>query len=446
MTPREVFAQKRARAVEQLAVSGPGVRLAKDTSNLFRDRRPPAGTRLDLRAFNQVLEVNAAQGWVDVEGMTPYDALTDATLQQGTMPAVVPELKSITIGGAAAGVGIEATSFRQGLVHESLSEIEVLTGDGRVLVCTPDGAHRDLFFGFPSSYGTLGYCLRLKARTVPVRPYVEVVHHGHRDSRHFFEELAERCAGDADFVDGVVFGPEALYINEARFVGDAPGISDYSFQQIYYRSIRTKPVDYLKARDYIWRWDTDWFWCSKNLGAQNPLVRRLLGRKRLNSRFYTRVMRWSSRWGLTDLADRLRRRHAESVIQDVDIPIERAEELLSFLEREIGIRPVWICPVRSPDPNAQFDLYPLRPETLYVNFGFWDRVTTRKAYPPGHFNRLIERKVSELGGIKSLYSASYFPEDEFWGIYNGAVYRELKAKYDPNGRFEDLYAKCVRGA
>jgi FAD/FMN-containing dehydrogenase len=73
-------------------------------------------------------------------------------------------------------------------------------------------------------------------------------------------------------------------------------------------------------------------------------------------------------------------------------------------------------------------------------------VATRKACPPGHFNRLIERKVSELGGIKSLYSASYFPEKEFWDIYNGAVYRELKAKYDPNGRFEDLYAKCVRGA
>jgi hypothetical protein len=27
----------------------------------------------------------------------------------------------------------------------------------------------------------------------------------------------------------------------------------------------------------LWRWDTDWFWCSKNLFAQNPLVRRLTG-------------------------------------------------------------------------------------------------------------------------------------------------------------------------
>jgi FAD/FMN-containing dehydrogenase len=328
-------------------------------------------------------------------------------------------------------------------VHETLSEIEVLTGDGRVLVCTPDNEHRDLFFGFPSSYGTLGYALRIKARTAPVQPYVRVEHHRHRDRERFLQDLAERCAGDADFIDGVVFGPDELYINEARFVDQAPTASDYSFEHIYYQSIREKAVDHLRVRDYIWRWDTDWFWCSKNIGAQNPLVRRLLGRKRLNSRFYTKVMRWSSRWGLTATVDRTRGRHAESVIQDVDLPIDRAAEFLSFFQREIGILPIWICPIKAPDTNVRFDLYPLQPGTPYINLGFWDRVTTREANPPGHFNRLVERKVTELGGIKSLYSSSYFPQDEFWTIYNGPVYRELKAKYDPDGRFKDLYAKCV---
>ena len=37
------------------------------------------------------------------------------------MPAVVPQLKSITLGGAVAGVGIEATSFRYGLVHDTIA-------------------------------------------------------------------------------------------------------------------------------------------------------------------------------------------------------------------------------------------------------------------------------------------------------------------------------------
>ncbi len=42
--------------------------------------------------------------------------------------------------------------------------------------------------------------------------------------------------------------------------------------------------------------------------------------------------------------------------------------------------------------------------------------------PPGFLNRRIERKVAELSGIKSLYSDSFYTEDEFWSIYDGAAY------------------------
>ncbi len=48
--------------------------------------------------------------------------------------------------------------------------------------------------------------------------------------------------------------------------------------------------------------------------------------------------------------------------------------------------------------------------------------------------------------MKSLYSDSYYPEDEFWAIYGRAEYAALKARYDPDGRLPDLYAKCVRRA
>lgn len=79
----------------------------------------------------------------------------------------------------------------------------------------------------------------------------------------------------------------------------------------------------------------------------------------------------------------------------------------------------------------------------YVNFGFWDVLRTRAARPRGHFNRLIEEKAIALGGIKSLYSDSFFPEDEFQPLYGGKAHRILKGKYDPNGVLPDLYAKCV---
>ena len=436
-------AERRDQLIARLSAGAGAVGLSKDTSNLFRDRHPVARQRLDVRDFCHVLAVDPQQGWVDVEGMTPYDALVEATLRHGVMPAVVPQLKSITIGGAAAGVGIEATSFRRGLVHDTLLELEILVGDGSVVSATPDNEHRDLFFGFPNSYGTLGYALRLKARVLPVKPYVQITHTRHHDPQAYFQEIARLCAGDADFLDGVVFAPDDCVVTTGRFVDDAPFTSDYTYERIYYRSLREREHDYLTVSDFLWRWDTDWFWCSKNLGAQHPLVRRLLGRERLNSRYYTKVMRWNSRWGLTRRLDRLSGWQCESVIQDVDIPIERAPEFLDFFLREIGIRPVWICPIHAREAARRFTLYPLDAHRVFVNFGFWDTVRQRQAHTPGHFNRLIERKVQELGGIKSLYSDSYFPEEEFRAIYAGEAYAALKRRYDPQGRFGDVYRKCV---
>jgi FAD/FMN-containing dehydrogenase len=439
------YADKRAQLAASLAADGgAGFGLAKQTSNLFRDRAPRARPRVDLSGFDRVIAVDPAAGTVDAEGMTTFVDLTDATLACGTMPAVVPQLKSITLGGAVAGVGIEASSFRHGLVHETVTAMDVLTGDGRIVTCTADNEHRDLFFGLPNSYGTLGYTLRLTARTVPVKRYVALTHRAFREPESFFAALAESLQDPGiDFLDGVVFAPDALVLSPARFVEEAPFASDYTYERIYYKSLRERANDYLTTRDYLWRWDTDWFWCSKNLGAQNPVLRRIFGRDRLNSIFYQKVMRWNTRWKLGAAIERARGLSAESVIQDVDLPLAHAAEFLRFLFAEVGVLPIWVCPIRGPEVAGRYPLYPLEPDTAYVNFGFWDRVTMREAHPPGYINRKIEQRVREMGGLKSLYSDSYFTQEEFWSIYNRPAYIALKARYDPGGALPDLYAKCV---
>jgi FAD/FMN-containing dehydrogenase len=441
------YADKLSALKAELASGGAAagrVGLAKPTSNLFRDRETRPAPRINLKHFDRVLAVDPAAGTVKAEGMTRFVDLADATLAHGTMPQVVPQLKSITLGGALAGVGIEATSFRHGLVHDSVVAFDVLTGDGRVVTCTRDNAHRDLFYGFPNAYGTLGYALSVTQRTLPVKPFVRVEHRRYRDPAACFAAVAQSAAQkDADFLDGVVFAPDELYLTRGSFVDSAPYTSDYTFERIYYRSIRERATDFLTVRDYLWRWDTDWFWCSKNVGAQNPVLRRIYGRDRLNSITYQKIMRWNSRHGFTRAWSRLRGVTPESVIQDVDIPLERAAEFLAFFHAEVGILPLWICPILAPPASDRFPLYPLQPDALYVNFGFWDVVRDREPRPEGWYNRKVERKVSELGGIKSLYSDSYFASDEFWSIYDRGAYRALKERYDPKGALGDLYDKTV---
>ena len=78
-----------------------------------------------------------------------------------------------------------------------------------------------------------------------------------------------------------------------------------------------------------------------------------------------------------------------------------------------------------------------------MNFGFWDVVESREARAPGHVNRAIEREVARVHGLKSLYSDSYYPEDEFWQSFDRDAYLALKRRYDPANRLPGLYEKCV---
>jgi FAD/FMN-containing dehydrogenase len=357
------------------------------------------------------------------------------------MPAVVPQLKTITVGGAVAGLGIESSSFRYGLVPETVQEMEVLLSDGRTVVCSKD-EHDDLFSGFPNSYGTLGYALRLKVKLVPVKPYVRLTHKRYTNAPTFFKELESACRKQgADFVDGTVFSENEMYLTRGKFVDKAPVTSDYKYMGIYYKSIRKKKEDYLTTSAYIWRWDPDWFWCSKHFFMQNPVVRLLLGKFCLRSAFYWKLWAFNTRHRLKDRLREAFGRRYEPVIQDVEIPIGKAVAFLKFLHKEIGIRPIWTCPFRS---RVGYTLYRTEPSTLYVNFGFWDEARLPGGAAEGHFNRKIEKKVKELGGKKSLYSTSYYSEKEFWELHDRKAYDALKRKYDPGHHLKNLYEKCVR--
>jgi FAD/FMN-containing dehydrogenase len=422
--------------------AGTPVRLGKPSSNLFRFGGA-AAQRLDTSALTGVIGVDPVARSAEVQGMTTYEHLVDATLAHGMMPTVVPQLKTITLGGAVTGLGIESSSFRYGLPHESVREMDVLTADGEVVTASPDGPHADLHRGFANSYGTLGYALRLLVDLLPVAPYVRLEHH-RVASADLAAAITEVCADDAvDFVDGTVFTPGEQYLTIGTFTDDpGPGPSDYTGQQIFYRSIRERTVDHLSIRDYLWRWDTDWFWCSRALGVQHPVVRALWPRRYRRSDVYRRLVALDRRTGLSDRVRRLAGQPGEEpVIQDVELPVERLVEFLDAFHADIGITPVWLCPLRLRSAQP-WPLYPMRPGELYVNVGFWSAVPQRPGDPEAH-NRRIEELVAELGGHKSLYSTVHYSEAEFWKHYNGPAYRALKQRYDPYGRLPDLYHKVA---
>jgi FAD/FMN-containing dehydrogenase len=454
---RHEDAVDRLRASYDAIPAGAPVRLAKKTSNLFRPRTATRTPGLDVSRLDQVIEVDVAERTAQVQGMCTYEHLVAATLPHGLIPYVVPQLKTITLGGAVSGLGIESTSFRSGLPHESVLEMDIFTGAGEVVTTRPG---EDLFDTFPNSYGSLGYATRIKIRLEEVPDRVELRHVRFDDAGLLAKTLAEIVdtrhydGVQVDGLDGVAFEPGEYYLSLARWLpagdnGAAGGDpSDYhSGQQVFYRSIQERETDLLTMHDYLWRWDTDWFWCSAPFGVQNPTIRRLWPSRYRRSDVYHRLLGLNERTGFIDRVDRRKGRpQREKVIQDVELPVERLPEFLDWFDAEVGMRPVWLCPLVSQGTStgSQWPTYPLHPGTTYVNVGFWGTVHVGPDAPEGPRNRAIEAKVQELGGHKSLYSEAFYDRATFDRLYDGDHLAAVKRTYDPEDRLSSLYDKVVR--
>lgn len=452
--------------------AGERVRLAKKTSNLFRGRQDSNVPGLDVSGLGGVIAIDPVNKTADVQGMCTYEDLVDACLPHGLAPFVVPQLKTITLGGAVTGMGVESTSFRNGLPHESVLEMDVLTGTGEIV--TASAEHNvDLFRGFPNSYGSLGYAVRLKIELEEIAPFMELRYVRYHDPQTYAQELSE-IAENQEYegvpvhgLDGVAFSTDELYLILATQSEKEGPVSDYTREHIYYRAIQHPEgvkYDRLTVRDYIWRWDVDWFWCSRAFGAQIPEVRKLWPRDLLRSSFYWKLIGVDRKYDVEHNLTTKRKGepHRERVVQDIEVTADKLPEWLEWFFSACDIQPMWLCPIRLRHDDASlggrgevlgeesspWPLYPLTPNTTWINVGFWSAVPgdhVSEDAEPGAFNKVIESKVHELGGHKSLYSEAFYTREQFEGLYGGDLPDELKKVYDPHGRFPGLYDKTVTG-
>ncbi len=427
---------------------GAPVRLAKRTSNLFRARTRTRTPGLDVSGLTGVVALDtAADGTAtaDVQGMCTYEDLVDVTLAHGFLPYVVPQLRTITLGGAVTGLGIESTSFRSGLPHESVLEMDVLTGDGQVVTTRPG---EDLFDAFPNSYGSLGYAMRLRIRLEAAPVSVRLRHlrlDGLEALGKTIETIVEQGEHEGvrvDGLDGVAFEPGEVYLTLATWSDERPEqTSDYTGLQPYFRSVQERETDVLSTYDYLWRWDTDWFWCSGAFGLHDPRVRRLWPRRWRRSDVYHRLVGLERRLGVVARLDRWRGRpDRERVIADIEVPVDRVAAFLAWFDAEVGLRPVWLCPLRA---RRRWPSYPLEPGATYVNVGFWGTVAIAPGAADGDLNRAVEAQVTALGGHKSLYADAYYDRATFERLYGVDNLQQVASVTDPDQRLASLYDKAV---
>jgi cytokinin dehydrogenase len=171
------------------------------------------GVIVDLSALRTVHAVDRDGTTVDAGAR--WDDLVAVTRGSSLIPPVLPDHLGLSVGGTLSAGGISGTSFRHGAQVDHVTELEVVTGAGELVRCTPTQAG-DLFDAVLAGLGQCGIIVRATLGLVPAHTRVRVVRLWYpdpvsmtRDQRLLVDD--ERF----DYVLGVIAPPSECYIEAA---------------------------------------------------------------------------------------------------------------------------------------------------------------------------------------------------------------------------------------
>ena len=433
-----------ARHAEKVARVSEQLRRRKSTAPLSRQKRVVShqvpkvhdkkhtDEKVNLIDFDEIIEIDPDRRICIAEPGVPFCKLVDRTIALGFVPIVVPELKTITIGGAVAGCSIESMSYVYGGFHDTCLEYEIITAKGDVLTCTPDNEHSLIFQMMHGSFGTVGILSRLVFRLIPAKPFVHLRHEQHTSIDSYMASIWSHFERrDVHFMDGIIHSPSHLALCVGDFVDSAPYTNRYDWLKIYYESTAKRREDYLKTPHYFYRYDQ---------GVTNVHPKSFIGRLLLGKFFgSSQILRLAEKFRWLLLSD-----DRPDVTVDTFIPFSRLKEFLEWYAKDFGHFPLWVVPyARVHDYEWLTDSYweKLR-DKLMIDIAIYGM----KQRGDTNYYRLMEEKLQELNGIKTLISYNYYKEDEFWQIFNRKNYDTVKAITDPNNIFRNLYEKTCHAA
>lgn len=412
-------------------------RIYHGSTNSTRDSRRRLDNAIDTSRLNRILEVDRTRKTAIVEPNVPMDVLLRSTLEHGLVPLVVMEFPGITAGGGFSGTSGESSSFRHGFFDGTVNWVEIVLAKGETVKASRTELP-DLFWGAASSFGTLGVVTLLEVRLRESTNFVELTYYPSSNMPDAMERMElETKKPDIDYLDGIVYSKDQIITCSGRLTNRIPPKersqhfthrSDpwfYIHVQRRMKGVSEPVTEYMPLVDYLFRYDRGGFWVARYAFKYFVTPFNRVTRFILDRFMHTRVMYHAL--------------HASGqskmyIIQDVAIPYKNASNFHEWLDKNLKIYPIWLCPLRQrrDGPDAQHGLYAdladAKTPEFMMNFGVWGPgPKDRKKFLEQ--NRLLEHKVDELGGRKWLYAQAYYTEEEFWTIYDREAYEALRQKY-----------------
>ncbi|MBA3602081.1 MAG: FAD-binding oxidoreductase [Parachlamydiaceae bacterium] len=485
------------RFLQQNSASSSPISLRYDSNGSYTTRTKSYKKgcfELNCSSLNRVIEVDLERRVAIAEPRVSMEALIQATLPYGLTPAVIPELKGITVGGAIVGMAAESASHRWGTFNDTCSALEFLTANGNLMRVTPT-ENPDLFYGFAGSYGSLGALVLAEIKLIPANECVHLRYTIFPNPSQCVAALLLRSRAEnaPDFLDGIILNKKLAVMIEGNLASKSSvstNIPHFSTRplnsQFYYQHVQQIAEgnskgffeEVMSHRDYYFRYDLGAFWIGAyifhlpllrglivegilnwsspkydgftesevrrfhNIPDQNGIYRALF-RPITNCKNLCKMLHKSEKWV-----------KSRFMIQDYCIPGNKAYSFLEQILDDPGIYPMWLLPIKGtkspqifaphllPDSDKEEKKASEKEENShFINFGLYG--IPNYSGPVEQITRKLEQTIRLLGGKKVLYSHSYYSREEFWEIYSHASYKALREKTGAEGFWHDIVDKVL---
>lgn len=386
--------------------------------------------KIDISDLNEIIKIDKKNRICIAEPGVTFVDLVNAAIKHNLVPFVVPELKTITIGGAVAGCSLESMSFKCGGFHDSCLEYEVITAKGDLLICNKN-KNKLVFQMMHGTFGTLGIISKLKFKLIPAKKFVKVNYEKYSTLDDYKAAIWRRFTKkDCDFMDGIMHSPTEYVLSIGNFTGNAPYSHKYDWTRVYFISTKQRKEDYLKTPDYFFRYD-------KGVTTANPktFLGRLIFGKIVGSSFMLRVVEKLHKLIPPDMIP---------VTVDVFIPFSKINKFMDWYEKEVNYFPLWCVPynrVRKYEWLSE-NFFKKAKDELFLDIAIYELKKSKVK----NYYRMFEEELMKVGGMKTLISTNYYSEQEFWKIWNKENYCKVKKKTDPDNIFRDLYTRTCRAS
>lgn len=126
-----------------------------------------AGVVVDMSFLSEIHEVTETTAVVD--GGVQWIDLLQESLSEGVAPPTLTDYIELSVGGTLTFGGIGSQSFRAGAQVDNVLELQVVTGRGNLVTCSPTH-RRGLFNAVRAGLGQFGIIVRAKLRMVDALP------------------------------------------------------------------------------------------------------------------------------------------------------------------------------------------------------------------------------------------------------------------------------------